>query len=51
MMSADFKLRPEPMSSPTLVAITALARLPLALTQLPMMVSNSPPLWPGTQRE
>jgi hypothetical protein len=39
------------MSEPTLVAITTLSRLPLRLSQLPITVSDSPPLWPGTQRE
>src|SRR6202044_981810 len=36
---------------PTLVARTTFLRLPLRLNQLPSTVSDSPPLWPGTQRE
>ena len=39
---------------PTLVAISTRARLPAlpgAASQLPMTVSDSPPVWPGTQRE
>src|SRR5882762_890450 len=36
---------------PTLVATTTLSRLPLFLSHLPMMVSDSPPLLPGAQRE
>jgi hypothetical protein len=39
------------MSSPTLVAITTWSRFAVAFSQLPMMVSDSPPWWPGTQRE
>ena len=36
---------------PTLVASTTLSRLPLRLSHLPMIVSDSPPTWPGTQTE
>lgn len=42
---------PSPMSMPTLVAMTTLSRLPVALNQFPMMVSDSPPLLPGAHRE
>src|SRR5579863_1237584 len=38
-------------SIPTLVARITFFRLPLRLNQLPTTVSDSPPLWPGTQRE
>src|SRR5450759_3988679 len=34
-MSLVFRPRPDPMSSPTLLAITTLSRLPLRLSQLP----------------
>src|SRR5512139_188424 len=36
---------------PTLVAITTCSRLPLRLSHLPMMVSDSPPRLPGTHDE
>ena len=36
---------------PTLVAMTTLSRLPLFFSHLPMMVSDSPPLLPGTHLE
>ena len=37
---------------PTLVAITIRSRLPGSrFSQLPITVSLSPPLWPGTQAE
>src|SRR5277367_5998794 len=36
---------------PSLVARITFFRLPLSLNQLPITVSDSPPLWPGTQRE
>ena len=37
---------------PHLVAIWTLARLAgFFFSQLPMIASDSPPLWPGTQRE
>jgi hypothetical protein len=39
------------MGLPTLVASTTRLRLPLWRSHLPMMVSDSPPEWPGTQRE
>ena len=38
-------------SSPTFVPITTELRLPLRLSHLPITVSLSPPLWPGTQAE
>ena len=38
-------------SMPTLVAMTSLSRPPRAFSHLPMMVSDSPPLWPGTHLE
>src|SRR4029077_295789 len=40
-----------PISIPTLVAIRSFPRLPVRLSQLPRMVSDSPPLFPGTQVE
>ncbi len=39
------------MSLPTLVASTMSARRPLRLSHLPITVSDSPPAWPGAQRE
>ena len=39
------------MSAPTLVMMHDLVALPRRFSQLPMMVSDSPPWWPGTQRE
>ena len=39
------------MSEPAFVANTILLRLPLFFIQLPIMVSDSPPLWPQAQRE
>jgi hypothetical protein len=39
------------MSEPTLVAITTRPRAPDLFSQFPMIVSDSPPLWPGTQTE
>src|SRR6185369_15387873 len=39
------------MSRPTLVAITTLSRRPPCLSHLPITVSDSPPVWPGAQRE
>ena len=40
------------MSEPTLVKILTLSRMPgRALSQRPMMVSDSPPWLPGAQRE
>ena len=36
---------------PTFVATTMSSRLPRAAIQLPMIVSDSPPLLPGTQAE
>src|ERR1700730_15660028 len=38
-------------SIPTLVARITFFRLPLRLNQLPSTVSDSPPWWPGAQRE
>ena len=38
-------------SMPTLVAMTSLSRPPRAFSHLPTMVSDSPPLWPGTHLE
>ena len=38
-------------SMPTLVAMMTLLRLPERFSQLPMMVSDSPPLCPGTHVE
>src|SRR5512140_1859514 len=42
---------PSPMSRPTLLASTTLLRRPPRFSHLPITVSDSPPLWPGTQRE
>src|SRR5450755_1459689 len=39
------------MGLPTLVASTMRSRLPLCASHLPMIVSDSPPACPGTQRE
>src|SRR6202140_5097836 len=39
------------MSMPTLVAIKTFFRLPVFFIQLPRMVSDSPPLFPGFQVE
>jgi len=36
---------------PTFVATTILERLPDLCNQFPMMVSDSPPVWPGTHVE
>src|SRR6185312_5505111 len=44
-------LRSGPISDPTFVAITTLSRLPLLFCHLPMIVSDSPPSFPGAQRE
>ncbi len=42
---------PGPISVPTLVAMTTRLRAPRARSHLPMMISDSPPLLPGTQWE
>ena len=39
------------MAAKPLVAITILARLPLSFNHLPIIVSDSPPVLPGAQRE
>src|SRR6185436_872230 len=39
------------MGLPTFVARTTRLRLPLSRNHLPRIVSDSPPAWPGTQRE
>src|SRR5689334_3715470 len=44
-------LCPFPISAPTLVATINLSRLLRAFIHLPMIVSDSPPLLPGAQRE
>jgi hypothetical protein len=36
---------------PTLVAITTRSRLPPCFSHSPMIASDSPPVWPGTQVE
>src|SRR5258708_23608389 len=40
-----------PICMPTLVAMSTWSRLPLFASHLPMIVSDSPPTWPGTQVE
>ena len=47
----DNPLSLSPIGLPTLVARTMRERLPLVFSHLPMIVSDSPPAWPGTQRE
>src|SRR5580704_230396 len=42
---------PSPISMPSLVATITLLRLSPFASHLPRMVSDSPPLWPGIQRE
>src|ERR1700733_11820576 len=51
MYLAPSPFLPSPISRPSLVArITLLRLLPFA-SHLPRMVSDSPPVWPGIQRE
>ena len=45
--AAERPLPPAPISMPTLVAMTTRSRLPRLFSQLPMIVSDSPPWWPG----
>src|SRR5579872_399303 len=51
MYCLESPFSPGPISIPTLVATITLLRFPVRFSQLPMMVSDSPPLCPGTQRE
>src|SRR3984957_11876310 len=51
MYAFESPFLPGASSMPTLVARITFLRLPLRLNQLPSTVSDSPPLWPGTQRE
>ena len=51
MYLRDRPFLPGAISMPTLVAMMTLSRPPRAFSQLPMMVSDSPPLLPGCQRE
>src|SRR5580692_11548062 len=51
MYAFESPFLPGASSMPTLVARITFFRLALRLNQLPSTVSDSPPLWPGTQRE
>ena len=42
---------PGPIGPITLVAMMTARRLPRAFIHLPSTSSDSPPVWPGTQRE
>src|SRR5690606_6560307 len=48
---SDSPFFPTPISPPTLVARIILSRFPDFLNQFPIIVSDSPPLFPGTQVE
>src|SRR5208283_4914362 len=51
MYALESPFRPGPISIPTLVATTTCWRLPLRFSQLPRMLSDSPPLLPGAHLE